>query len=124
MGGSSCYTAYTNVHTISWGDTSSTPENSTHDRTVDQQCTVTRPGLDRVLLAMSVVILVALLHHLLGTEAPYPALPKPALEERGGDVTGEGIFYPILREGGGTGALHHHCWDPTLTKSRGCLSPK
>jgi len=39
------------------------PRNSTIDRTLDQQCTVTRPGLTGIASAMGTEMLVAMLHH-------------------------------------------------------------
>ena len=49
------------------------PENSTKNRTLDQQCTVTRPGLAPIASAMAVEMMVSLLHHPKGVKAPAPA---------------------------------------------------
>lgn len=46
------------------------PSNSTRQRTLDQQCTVTRPGLAPVAAALGTELLVALLHHPLRQRAP------------------------------------------------------
>lgn len=46
------------------------PRDSTKDRTLDQQCTVTRPGAAPVAGALLVEMLVGILHHPLGNRAP------------------------------------------------------
>ena len=48
------------------------PENSTRDRTLDQQCTVTRPGLAPIAASMATELMVAIFHHQLNHCAPAP----------------------------------------------------
>ena len=48
------------------------PENSTRDRTLDQQCTVTRPGLAPIAASMATELMVAMFHHEFGHCAPAP----------------------------------------------------
>jgi len=50
------------------------------DRTLDQQCTVTRPGVAAIASALLVEVFVSLVQHPLGARAPAPLL---ASDDRG-----------------------------------------
>jgi ubiquitin-like modifier-activating enzyme ATG7 len=68
------------------------PQNSMRDRTLDQQCTVTRPGLSFISSAYAAELLVSLLHHESGNKAPA-ADP----EAKSNDETCLGILPQYLR---------------------------
>lgn len=59
------------------------PEDSTANRTLDQQCTVTRPGVAPIAAALAVELAVSLLHHPCKVDAPADKGTSPIVEPLG-----------------------------------------
>jgi len=64
------------------------PTDSLTDRTLDQMCTVTRPGLASIASSNSVELLISLLQHSAGSNAPAPRLPGAPDSEQEESILG------------------------------------
>lgn len=73
------------------------PENSTKNRTLDQQCTVTRPGLAPIASSMAVELMVALLHHPLAQKAEAPKARQEFSPTTSDDVGALGVMPHQIR---------------------------
>lgn len=73
------------------------PGNSLHDRTLDQQCTVTRPGVSMIASALGVELLVSLIQHPLGFFADPESEDTtfgPVPHQIRGFLSHSKVFYP------------------------------
>ncbi|KAG7300190.1 hypothetical protein JYU34_015739 [Plutella xylostella] len=94
------------------------PGNSLKDRTLDQQCTVTRPGVAAVAGALAVEVLVGLLQHPLRVEAPAICNLQPDDEI---PASMQGVLGPIPHSI--RGFLHtYQNVLPTCTKFKQCIA--
>ncbi|KAH9990024.1 E1-like protein-activating [Russula vinacea] len=73
------------------------PADSLTDRTLDQMCTVTRPGLAPIASATAVELLVSLLQHPLGLHAPAPPPGQDPQSQREGEGSVLGLVPHQLR---------------------------
>jgi ubiquitin-like modifier-activating enzyme ATG7 len=73
------------------------PANSTKDRTLDQQCTVTRPGLAPIASALAAELMVALLHAENGVTTSPPTREQDVSAEREADSSPLGVVPHQIR---------------------------
>ncbi|XP_045538761.1 ubiquitin-like modifier-activating enzyme ATG7 [Papilio machaon] len=93
------------------------PGNTFAERTLDQQCTVTRPGVAAIAGALAVEMLAALLQHPLGVEAPAVYNPDNKEIDSGDDGVLGSIPHSIR------GFLHsYQSVLPTCAKFKQCIA--
>lgn len=86
------------------------PRNSTRDRTLDQQCTVTRPGLSYQAAAIASELAVSLLHHPEGNRAPHES--TTILGELPHQVRGNFYSFSVSQ-----------CYGPSFSGCTACSAP-
>jgi len=89
------------------------PENSTKNRTLDQQCTVTRPGLAPIAASMAVEMMVAMMHHPQKQAAPAP---------RQGSTFGQTVTNSDGSNTGALGAIPHQVRGSLMSFTMMCPS--
>lgn len=81
---------------------------SLKDRTLDQQCTVTRPGVSNIAASYAVELLVALLHHPLKHSAPAYYVSATNVPDSGSaSPRPSRRFAPTIPDSGILGILPH-----------------
>ncbi len=79
------------------------PANSTRDRSLDQQCTVARPGLAPVAGALAVELMAAVLQQREGVCAPPPSVQQQQLEQGAWGPRGRRVGYCVCCWGSAVG---------------------
>jgi len=100
------------------------PENSMKNRTLDQQCTVTRPGLAPVAGAMAAELMVSLLHHPDQHNAPAPRLSSSTFSPIVTDATASPLgLMPHQIRGSLVSYTMMNPTVPAFSCCTGCSSP-